>query len=737
MGRNLAIGILLSTTIVLGIALIGFMRQKESATLDSRRWNALVKSFEEETNKNIALVNKVADLEGRYSRLSNDLAQTSRLTSSNQVLSLAIQAANQGLNQRDATIANLKGQNEALARQAGELENLITTLEIQIGDTQKKLDESEGERAFVEKEIKHSKAEKAELERRFSDIDIIMAQAKHLKEEASIAKRFDRSRSQPKSSQKAFGTDRRDLLTNAAADPITEVRLYHDENGISVIEATPHLDIGSSRPLKPNETFKVVVRADAAVFGVEQATNLPVGVWMLASDQIELRDEQMKILNLNPATNTSAPVIFQLQVKSDLRGASKGIVAAYFVYDGCPCGKVEKRVRFAQRSVGSEVLNKSDQSTEEVPTLKIHQCHSKPDLTVIITDPQHDRRHMSCCVFAPALKDFTNGVTADWILTSSSFDFVNQFMADFVDGNQNNEQRFASLKGAGLQLFAQAPKVFQQAYWDLIDQKLPIKTIYIVSEEPFIPWELMVPSRFRKGQQENDLFSLGAQYSVARWLPLDNTAAPCEIRLTSAKVLAPEYTGNLDPLTNAFSEVSFVLANFNGERIRPADFHHINDYLGKHNADLLHFVGHGDSKDAAGKQRLYIEGTDSTLDSTQLLGMGGVEMFCHRNQPLVFLNACQVGRNTPGLIGVAGFPSSFIQLGASGVIAPLWSVEDETASAVAQEFYKKVLSQPETPFAEIMRQIRRHAYEPGTQGDTTYAAYCFYGDPFAHQPLRH
>jgi len=37
--------------------------------------------------------------------------------------------------------------------------------------------------------------------------------------------------------------------------------------------------------------------------------------------------------------------------------------------------------------------------------------------------------------------------------------------------------------------------------------------------------------------------------------------------------------------------------------------------------------------------------------------------------------------------------------------------------------------EPTRPFAAILRDIRRKAYEPGARD--TYAAYCFYGDPAA------
>jgi len=49
---------------------------------------------------------------------------------------------------------------------------------------------------------------------------------------------------------------------------------------------------------------------------------------------------------------------------------------------------------------------------------------------------------------------------------------------------------------------------------------------------------------------------------------------------------------------------------------------------------------------------------------------------------------------------------------------------------VAKTFYERLRSEKNTPFAEIIRDLRRKAYEAGRAEDT-FAAYCFYGDPAA------
>jgi hypothetical protein len=62
---------------------------------------------------------------------------------------------------------------------------------MQIADTQKRLTTSEGDKAFLEKELQRLITEKAELERQFNDLTVLRAQVAKLKEELSIARRLD------------------------------------------------------------------------------------------------------------------------------------------------------------------------------------------------------------------------------------------------------------------------------------------------------------------------------------------------------------------------------------------------------------------------------------------------------------------------------------------------------------------------------------------------------------------
>ncbi len=358
------------------------------------------------------------------------------------------------------------------------------------------------------------------------------------------------------------------------------------------------------------------------------------------------------------------------------------------------------------------------------PDIQI-DVHAVPaDLTVVVkAAPANDGRQFWCTVRTRLLPKYSQGITAEWNLNAATRDIVNNFMSEFTKERASNAERRAALVGAGRQLFKIAPPHFEEVFWALIDSGVPLKTISIVSQEPYIPWELMIPRR-RVNDRMDTHPALGVEFVVGRWTQRSLTAGRQLIPLEDSYVIAPKISKR--PLTHAPTESLFVRQNFPGQEIDPVNFENIQTTLLAGGKTLIHFACHGISKEG-GTQEIYLD-NDLTLSSNTILGMDGVEHAIHDKRPLVFLNACEVGRTIPSLTGVGGFADSFLELGASAVIAPLWSVKDNIAHQIALEFYGRVLKEPATPFAEILRDIRAKAYDP-TNAEDSYAAYCFYGDP--------
>jgi chromosome segregation ATPase len=60
-----------------------------------------------------------------------------------------------------------------------------------IGDTERKLSASEGDREFLLKELKRLQVEKADLERQFNDLSVLRTQVAKIKEELTVARRLE------------------------------------------------------------------------------------------------------------------------------------------------------------------------------------------------------------------------------------------------------------------------------------------------------------------------------------------------------------------------------------------------------------------------------------------------------------------------------------------------------------------------------------------------------------------
>ena len=156
---------------------------KTSGSLDEQKQVAALLEKDLDTEKKA-----FGELTNNFTKVSADLAQTStELAQTNE----ALQASLQEVAKRDTKISQLETQNQQLDKQAVDLSNSLTNLTVQIDATQRKLAASEGDKAFLEKELKLLIAEKTELERQFNDLSVLRAQVSKLKEELNIARRIE------------------------------------------------------------------------------------------------------------------------------------------------------------------------------------------------------------------------------------------------------------------------------------------------------------------------------------------------------------------------------------------------------------------------------------------------------------------------------------------------------------------------------------------------------------------
>ncbi|WP_275512456.1 CHAT domain-containing protein [Bradyrhizobium yuanmingense] len=430
--------------------------------------------------------------------------------------------------------------------------------------------------------------------------------------------------------------------------------------------------------------------------------------------EIEGHDRTTFILETAQTTVSLPPFHLKVVRGHEASGETPCLIVVFFAEQRA-CGKIARIVEF----------DSSSGTTVNPPAKLVIPPPDAPraDLVVtIVADPPGSSRQFVCLVSSPHLEKYRTPQRGPWSPGDDTSRIVAGFMDRFTSVQTPSEMLTDELRGAGKQLFTASPKNFQQAFWDLIDANAPFSTIAIVSEEAFFPWELMVPRRI-VGKTWQERNPLGVEFGIGRWTDRDLISPAWSIELVDSFVVAPRYSGAAR-LASAEQEAEMVLAAYGGRRVDPATFGEFRKELLAQSRSLIHFVCHGES--SAVDQTIRLE--DSSITTTTLLGISNLAAVIAEKRPLVFLNACEIGRLKPALVGVRGFASAFIELGAAAVIAPLWSVDDGIAHQVARAFYEAVKNDPSKPFSLIMSQIRDKAY---TEAKDTFAAYCFFGDPLA------
>lgn len=485
------------------------------------------------------------------------------------------------------------------------------------------------------------------------------------------------------------------------------------------LRRTPHMDLAPTDPrtLKVSvytntQAFQDGETGDALVIDAPLDQNrFEVDVWLTVGAPYTVDGVPVKRLVILRDEDESKPVVFTVLRPEGPEPVGPVLFSALFSYQGRPCGRVSR-----------ELQPKSEDSLPK-PDLRIDGTAEPPDLSVRIVRKDAEGRAYDCFVQTHLLPAYEKGVTESWHLDSLAADLVKEKMARFMAKNTTPKGRIAALRGAGARFFEASPKIFQKVFWELIDGNRPLETIAILTEEPSIPWELMVPKRLGDVDPRPPL---GVSYLVSRWTARDHIAPPQHVPLKDAFVVAPKDSR----LASAEAEVQLVEQQFTSQRIEPASLDFLDETLEGQGRTLLHFICHGKSG-TAGSQILVLEKMEE-LEVDQFQELPGIQKAFRTAKPFVFLNACEVGRQEPALVGAGGFAEAFMAMGASAVIAPLWSVKDSVAHTIAETFYNRINAEPDVPFSRILADLRARSYT-GSDGEDTYAAYCFYGDPLARR----
>ena len=407
----------------------------------------------------------------------------------------------------------------------------------------------------------------------------------------------------------------------------------------------------------------------------------------------------------------SPPVLFKLVVKSEGRKT----IAVEFFQNARYLGRAELETTTSQQEQLPRLVSAQ-------AMLEMRATQLPPDLTILFdrVPVGNDRHYYRYRILSPIrelnlwFEEFRSPETN--IMPQGFLEETFTQLNRMFSGDTPGEFFFGRLNSIGMSLYRRLfSDDFKRLYWNSLRNK--VKSIVIISFEPWIPWELVRPFNPETNEAEDGF--LCEKYNLTRWLA--GAGFPDIMSLEQLGLIVS--TSNLDSARLEAEEIKQLL----GTKVRdivssgPSLYHLLrtNDFYG------LHFACHGSfNKDNPDMSTLSLE--DGTWLSP--IDIDGDGLAFGKKKPLVFLNACETGQSGYALTGMGGWAEAFVgRAKCSGFIGSIWKANDESACKFAVAFYRYFLDGKTV--AEAARLARLSIKQAG---DPTWLSYTVYANPLAH-----
>lgn len=287
------------------------------------------------------------------------------------------------------------------------------------------------------------------------------------------------------------------------------------------------------------------------------------------------------------------------------------------------------------------------------------------------------------------------------------------------------------LQARGVEIFDKLiPLELRRVLWEARDS---LKTIQVISDEPFIPWELAYLKEPGKKAKRDSYFL--AEKGMVRWLAEADHFAPLKLRLRKGKAsyIIPDYPPDSGfQLQGAQAESKMLEKVLSAKPVTPTSSKVLDAIEKPGRFDILHFACHGLANPSSiwdaglmmkGKMKNGHYHYDNLMSSQ-------VEAFADLQEPdspgpFVFLNACQVGRQGYNLTGTGGFAKAFMNSGVGAFISTHWSVGDMSALDFSETLYKQLLKGK-----NMMTAVAAARMAAKNKEEITWLSYVVYADPY-------
>lgn len=258
-----------------------------------------------------------------------------------------------------------------------------------------------------------------------------------------------------------------------------------------------------------------------------------------------------------------------------------------------------------------------------------------------------------------------------------------------------------------------------------------VSRLLIVSDEPWIPWELIKPYDHVSPDEVIDDDFLCCRFELSRWLA-GKTAPAAELRGSRITCIAPS-DAELPHRANEARFLGDLAGQFPGVQgvvLSLATLTAVDEALQREGNAVLHFVGHS-SFDSTLSGPILLLSDGLSLSPTDLYGPAQSQI--RKDRPLVFLNACRAGRNDWSLSGLGGWVSRWIHdCGCGAFLGPQWNIDDFLSYRFATAFYDALATGATVPAAVRKARLWVRAEAPES---TAWLAYAVYAHPNARLRL--
>jgi hypothetical protein len=281
-----------------------------------------------------------------------------------------------------------------------------------------------------------------------------------------------------------------------------------------------------------------------------------------------------------------------------------------------------------------------------------------------------------------------------------------------------NHAFMTALADLGKQLWLHLPAAFREEYLRLRALPTPPRSLFVFSDELAFPWEIVRPSGKLEGRYQ-ELPPLGVAHAFGRWRPATAARPQPQTKAVGRMVLViPD--AQAAGLPAALSEQDKIRRLVDvAAPWQPATRAGLDRLLASTDVGVVHFSGHGQIGPNADLSSLDLEGGEAITAMAFAANALGSEA-----QPVLFLNACSVGRSGRVLARAGGFAGNCIEAGWSGIVAPYWPVYDSAAADFGVAFYAKLKAG--CTVGQALQELRAESPD-----DPTAQSYAWFGDPFA------